>query len=83
MDDTTSVALSGMLAIAGGCFAVFAFFRPDANSVIRAYDSMWRAMTFPRSLDHRVMYLIGGLVAIAIGLIALADASGIIRLPRR
>jgi tetrahydromethanopterin S-methyltransferase subunit G len=84
MDQDASIALSGILAIALGCLAIWAALTPDANAVTKALDGMRRSFTFPKgSVSSRTSGLIGGLVGILIGLIALAEALDIIDLPRR
>lgn len=83
MDDSLSVALSGVLGILAGSFCIITFLKPDANVLTRGFDRIWRMLTYPNSVSPPLMYLIGGVVAIVIGCVALAQAFGIVQLPRR
>jgi hypothetical protein len=83
MDESLSVALSGLLGILAGSFCIITFLKPDANSLTRGFDRMWRMLTYPKSVSPRLIYLMGGVVAIVIGVVALAQAFGLIQLPRR
>ena len=83
MDQNMRFAMGGLISILLGLVCLVTFFNPGANSATRAFDAMFRAMTFPRSLSPRVVCLLGGLVGIMLGVVALADALDIVRLPRR
>jgi len=83
MNENLSVALSGLLGILAGSFCIITFLKPEANSLTRRFDRMWRMLIYPKSVSPALMYLIGGVVAIVIGVVALAQAFGMIQLPRR
>jgi len=83
MDQNLRFALGGFISILLGFVCVLTFVNPRANPATRAFDAMFRTMTYPRSLSPRVVCLLGGLVGIMLGLVAIADALDIIRLPRR
>ena len=84
MDLNERTAAAGILSIIVGSVAIWTSFKPDANVITSSFDSMWRSMAFPKGvMSPRAMCCIGGIVGIAIGLIALAHAFAIISLPLR
>ena len=71
MDLESRLVISGMFAIIAGCFAIRAYFHPEADAATRAYVAMWRGLAYPRG-SARIMPLVGGVVAILVGLFGLA-----------
>jgi hypothetical protein len=77
----TRLLIGGLAGILIGVASVLVYLNPDANAITRAIDYQSKLLTFPKSLNHRTMYLISGLVAIFLGILALSQAAGIIHLP--
>lgn len=77
----TRLIIGGLAAILVGLVNVLTYLNPDANVITRAIDYQFKLFTFPKSLPHRTMCLIGGLVGIFLGILALSQAAGIIHLP--